>query len=167
MVYTKEEFKRLWEADIAGKAIDGITNDDCADCAKAWGIYSNPKCASLDEVVYRVCKAAGVREEDMPYNPFDMKRRPTLDDLKEGEYTIPDDCTAKIVGRTVVVYKRKSKKLAPNEYRCKDCKHRVKGRTFRRQYYDTMVCELKPKEENGLFYCAPLYGKPCKKFEKK
>lgn len=88
-------------------------------------------------------------------------------ELPIGEYFIPDDCTAKFVGRTLVVYKRKSKKLAPTEYRCKDCKHRVKGYTFRRQHYDTMVCELKPKEENGLFYSAPLYGMPCEKFEKK
>lgn len=87
--------------------------------------------------------------------------------LKVGEYFIPDDCTAKFVGRMVVVYKRKSKKLAPTEYRCKDCKHRVKGKTFVRQFYDTMVCELKPKSEKGTFYCAPLYGIPCDKFEKK
>ena len=87
-------------------------------------------------------------------------------DLQVGEYFIPDDCTAKFVGRTLVVYKRKSKKLAPTEYRCKDCKHRIKGHCLKRQRYDTMVCELKPKE-NGLFYGAPLYGEPCDKFEKK
>jgi len=28
MIYTKEEFKRLWEADIDGKAVDGITSED-------------------------------------------------------------------------------------------------------------------------------------------
>lgn len=70
MVYTKEEFKRLWEADIDGTAVDGITNEDCADCAKAWGLYRNPKCVRLDEVVYSVCKEAGVKEDDMPNNPF-------------------------------------------------------------------------------------------------
>lgn len=87
-------------------------------------------------------------------------------ELKIGEYFIPDGCTAKFVGRTVVVYKRKSKRLAPTEYRCRDCKHRVKGKTFSRQFYETMVCEEKPKQ-NGLFYCAPLYGMPCENFEKK
>ena len=86
-------------------------------------------------------------------------------ELKIGEYFIPDGCTAKFVGRMVVVYKRKSKKLAPTEYRCKDCKHRVQGHCFKRQHYDSDVCELKPKG-NGLFYGAPLYGKPCEKFEK-
>lgn len=88
-------------------------------------------------------------------------------ELQVGEYIIPDDCTAKLAGKTVVVYKCKNKKLALTEYRCKDCKHRVKGKCLKAQYYDTMVCELKPKKENGLFYCAPLYGKPCEFFEKK
>lgn len=35
MIYTKEEFKKLWEADDEGS---GITYDDIADCAKAWGL---------------------------------------------------------------------------------------------------------------------------------
>ena len=81
MVYTKEEFKRLWEDDIDGKAVDGITNEDCADCAKAWGLYANPKCASLDEVVYRVCEAAGVIADYMPENPF----------KKEEVHTVTED----------------------------------------------------------------------------
>lgn len=81
-------------------------------------------------------------------------------ELQEGEYFIPDGCTAKFVGR-VVVYKRKSKKLAPTEYRCKDCKHRREGYCFSRQRYRSWVCELKPKSESGLYYCAPQYGKPC------
>lgn len=89
-------------------------------------------------------------------------------ELQIGEYAIPDGCTVKVdvVGGTVVVYKRKSKKLSPSEYRCKDCKHRVKGRTFSTTRYETMVCELKPKKE-GLFFGAPLYGLPCEKFERK
>lgn len=87
-------------------------------------------------------------------------------ELQIGEYFIPDGCTAKLVGRTVVVYERKSKKLSPTEFRCKDCKHRVKGFCFKKQHYSSMVCELKPKTE-GLFFGAPLYGKPCEKFEKK
>ena len=86
--------------------------------------------------------------------------------LLNGEYSIPDGCTAKIVGRTVVVYERKRKKLSPTEYRCKDCIHRVEGHSLQHQYYRTMVCELKPKGKN-LYYGAPLYGKPCDNFEKK
>ena len=87
--------------------------------------------------------------------------------LKEGEYFIPDGYSVKKVEQTLQVYKSKANRLSEGEYRCKDCKHRVKGKTFGRQYYDTMVCELKPKKENGLFYCAPLYGKLCEKFELK
>lgn len=88
-------------------------------------------------------------------------------ELQEGEYFIPDDCTAKFVGRTLLVYKRKSNKLSPTDYRCKDCKHRVKGNVFRNLFYDTMVCDLRPKPESGLFFHASYYGKPCEKFEKK
>ena len=84
--------------------------------------------------------------------------------LKIGENFIPDGCVAKLVGRKEVVYERKSKKLSPTEYRCKHCKHRIKGHWYKKQYFDSWVCELKPKGE-GLFYGAPLYGKPCDKFE--
>lgn len=55
MVYTKEKFKELWESDKYG---GGITYDDCADCAKAWGLYSNPRICNIDEVVDAVVKAA-------------------------------------------------------------------------------------------------------------
>ena len=92
-------------------------------------------------------------------------------ELQIGEYTIPGNCVAKLIGKTLLVYERKDKKLTPTETRCKDCKHRIKGYTFSKRkqcrYNSSMVCELKPKEEKGLFYCAPLYGKPCEKFEKK
>lgn len=64
-MYSKEEFKRLWESDEHG---GGITNEDCADCAKAWntcGVWK-PKCMPIDKVVYLVCKDAGVCEAEMP-----------------------------------------------------------------------------------------------------
>ena len=64
MIYTKEEFKRLWESNANG---GGITFDDIADCAKAWGLFSKPKCCAIDTVVYSVCKAAKIRKKDMPY----------------------------------------------------------------------------------------------------
>lgn len=81
MVYTKEEFKKLWESDETG---GGITNEDCADCAREWGLYAFPKSANIQEVVYRVCEAAGVRESDMPYDPFYEK-----DNV--GEHTVTED----------------------------------------------------------------------------
>ena len=68
MIYTREEFKKLWESDDSG---GGITFDDCADCAKDWGLYSRPKCAPINEVVYHVCQAARVREDDLPPSPYE------------------------------------------------------------------------------------------------
>lgn len=73
MVYTKEDFKRLWEANSCGS---GITYDDIADCAKAWGISSYPRTRPIDEITYRVLKAAQVNDaEDYNLNPhakFDL-----------------------------------------------------------------------------------------------
>ena len=65
MVYTKEEFKRLWEANKYGS---GITYDDIADCAKAWGISSDPRTRHIDEIAYSVLKAADVSDAE-EYNP--------------------------------------------------------------------------------------------------
>lgn len=62
MVYTKEQFKTLWDSSPDG---GGITNGDCADCAKAWGLCSNPRCMPVSRVVDMVCEAAGVN--DMPH----------------------------------------------------------------------------------------------------
>ena len=70
MVYTKEDFKRAWDSEDCH-----ITWDEIADCAKSWGLYSNPRCEDLYKVRYRVCEAAGVR--DMPFNPFKKKEKKT------------------------------------------------------------------------------------------
>jgi hypothetical protein len=56
-VMTKAEFKKRWESNRKG---GGITNDDCADCAKAWGLYSTPRIHPMNEVIAKVLKAAGV-----------------------------------------------------------------------------------------------------------
>lgn len=61
MVYTKEEFKRLWEADDNGS---GITYDDIAECAKDWGLFSNPRCHSLCDVTNAVLRAAGCEDAE-------------------------------------------------------------------------------------------------------
>lgn len=84
MVYTKEEFKRLWEANDNGS---GITFDDIADCAKAWGISSSPRTRPIDEIRYQVLKAAQTNDAE-EYNPnkeTDMiiRRRATADDLQK------------------------------------------------------------------------------------
>ena len=52
---TKEEFKQRWDSDEHG---GGITFDDIADCAKAWGICNNPRCHSIWRVRDLVLRAA-------------------------------------------------------------------------------------------------------------
>ncbi len=59
MEMTREEFKRRWELDDSG---DGITFDDVADCAKAWGLYSTPRVCPIDKVTDAVLRFAGVEE---------------------------------------------------------------------------------------------------------
>ena len=56
MVYTKEEFKKLWDSNDQG---GGITYDDIADCAKAWGLFSTPKIHQINKVRDKVVKEAG------------------------------------------------------------------------------------------------------------
>lgn len=65
MVYTKEKFKELWEANSCGS---GITYDDIAECAKAWGISSHPRTRPIDEITYKVLKAAQTNDAE-EYNP--------------------------------------------------------------------------------------------------
>ena len=60
MVYTKEEFKRLWNSGADG---GGITCDDVADCAEAWGLFRRPRCARMDDVIAAVVEAAGCDED--------------------------------------------------------------------------------------------------------
>lgn len=97
------------------------------------------KCPSYDKhwgcAISPMKNCSGCANADWHMEDNDKSKQRTL---KVGEYLIPDDCTAKFVGRTLLVYKRKSKKLSPTEYRCKNCKYRLN-----------------------------LYGKPCENFEKK
>lgn len=52
---TREEFKKLWEADEDGS---GITFDDIADRAKEWGLFEDPKCCNIFLVMHEVLKEA-------------------------------------------------------------------------------------------------------------
>jgi hypothetical protein len=52
---TKEEFKRRWESDDSG---GGITFNDIADCAEAWGICATPRTNPINLVRYKVLAAA-------------------------------------------------------------------------------------------------------------
>lgn len=65
MIYTKEKFKELWEANECGS---GITFNDIADCAVAWGISSRPKTRPINLIRYMVLKAANVCDAE-DYNP--------------------------------------------------------------------------------------------------
>ena len=58
-VMTKEEFKERWESNVSG---GGITFNDIADCAKAWGLFRTPKTCRIDRVQYAVLKAADTND---------------------------------------------------------------------------------------------------------
>ena len=57
----KQEFKKRWESDDAG---GGISFEDVANCAKAWGIASYPRTMRLELIRYLVLKAAGVKDAE-------------------------------------------------------------------------------------------------------
>lgn len=59
MIYTKEKFKEIWESDNSPNG-NAITFKDIADCAKAWGLYSNPIIHNIAEVTKAVTDAAGL-----------------------------------------------------------------------------------------------------------
>ena len=54
MALTKEEFKKEWESNDCN-----ITFDDVAECAKAWGISSNPRVRPINIIANQVLVAAG------------------------------------------------------------------------------------------------------------
>jgi hypothetical protein len=56
MSMTKAEFAARWDKDDTG---DGITYNEIADCAKAWGLYQFPRTCPITEVRDRVVKASG------------------------------------------------------------------------------------------------------------
>ena len=60
-VMTREEFKRRWESDDSG---DGITFDDIAECAIAWGLFRTPRRSRIDLVRYRVLVAASTSDAE-------------------------------------------------------------------------------------------------------
>ena len=79
MVYSKEDFKRLWEANEHGS---GITYDDIAECAQAWGISSHPRTRPIDEITYKVLKAAQTNDaEEYNPNPASQCEERTMIDL--------------------------------------------------------------------------------------
>lgn len=61
MVYTKEKFIELWNKDKNG---GGLTFDDVADCAKQWGLCSNPRIKVMDEILSLVLKECNIKYEE-------------------------------------------------------------------------------------------------------
>jgi len=55
-VMTKEEFRVRWDSDERG---GGITYNDIAECAIAWGINSYPRTAPIDLIKKLVVKVSG------------------------------------------------------------------------------------------------------------
>lgn len=74
MIYTKEKFKELWEANEQGS---GLTFNDIADCAINWNISSNPKIRPIQLIQYQVLKAANVKDAE-DYNPYNDIDEPEL-----------------------------------------------------------------------------------------
>lgn len=53
---TREEFKERWEGDAEG---GGITFDEIAACARAWGLCASPKTRPMLVIAGDVLLAAG------------------------------------------------------------------------------------------------------------
>ena len=60
-IMTKEEFRTRWNSNDNG---GGITFDDIADCAIAWGISARPKTRPMEEIRDKVLAAAGCEMPD-------------------------------------------------------------------------------------------------------
>ena len=58
MSMTKAEFAERWDSDDDG---GGITMDEVADCAVAWGLYSSPKIHPINDVLNAVVKESGAK----------------------------------------------------------------------------------------------------------
>lgn len=99
-----------------------------------------------------------------------------MKEIKEGVYLIPDNLRAiiKDSGKTLIIQKRKriNPHLKEEDYRCKNCIHRVKGYCYKNiRWYESFVCEMKPKGEGDFgqkyFYSCSDTGKPCEHFSLK
>lgn len=70
---SKKEFKRRWESGPDG---DGITNEEFAACAKAWGVSSKPMIHPIAEIRYRVLRAADTNDAE-EWKPDSISERNT------------------------------------------------------------------------------------------
>ena len=66
---TKKQFKKRWESNENG---GGINFDEVAECAKAWDIAATPKIRPIDEILYKVLLAAGMKDAE-EFNPAALR----------------------------------------------------------------------------------------------
>lgn len=78
-VMTKEQFRERWNSDAQG---GGITFDEIADCAKAWGVCSAPRVLPIETVTELVLEAAGCPfpEPNPESEQIPAPEKPTVDD---------------------------------------------------------------------------------------
>ena len=77
--------------------------------------------------------------------------------------------------KTLVVQKRIDRHIKPDDFRCKDCAFRGKGKMMPFRYYGNQrlldyVCFKRVKKEVGgetYYFGAPYNRKPCELFQKK
>ena len=83
-IMTKEAFRERWNSDAQG---GGITFDDIATCAKAWGVCSAPRALPIEKVTELVLEAAGCNDTApapaKKEKPIDDSLAIALDDLKK------------------------------------------------------------------------------------
>ena len=58
MSMTRAEFAERWDKDEHG---DGITINEIAECAVAWGLYDSPRIHPIREVSLAVVKESGAK----------------------------------------------------------------------------------------------------------
>lgn len=94
--------------------------------------------------------------------------------LSIGKYRLPDGCKAIVSGGEIEISIKKDNRIKEGDWRCKDCKHRIEGKTSLNAWTMSWVCELKPKQVRNprfagqkLFYCANRNDKVCENFERK
>ena len=100
-----------------------------------------------------------------------MKNNQTLE---IGQYAIPEGCKATVSGGVIEISIKKDNRIKEGDWRCKECKHRIDGKTSLNAWTMSKVCELKPKQVRNprfanqkLFYCANRNDKACENFERK
>ena len=96
--------------------------------------------------------------------------------LTYGEFIIPDDAVVTVDRDRHVInihQRMHQNKIAPDDYRCRNCKYYDYGYTTRLSSFKVGVCTLKPKNKINVYYGEKLYKraepkcKPCEHFIKK